>query len=176
MFDERNYPIKMSNVLPDRLFESIQDELIDWRLTNQSYNDDDPIFWTQSLNYKNTNIVFREAQTIIKYKLMKVLRRPLNSFRIHTNLATSGQKGSVFHTDDFNPGRLTFVLFANSNWDVQWGGENVVYNPHLEEYCYTTFIPNYGACFPSDWEHYGASPLSHTDEPRVSIAFLYDIM
>ena len=59
MFDERNYPIKMSNVL-DRLFESIQDELVYWKLTNQSYRDSDPVFWTQDKEYKNQNILFRE--------------------------------------------------------------------------------------------------------------------
>ena len=59
MFDERNYPIKMSNVLPDRLFESIQDELVYWKLTNQSYRDSDPVFWTQDKEYKNQNILFR---------------------------------------------------------------------------------------------------------------------
>ena len=72
MFDERNYPIKMSNVLPDRLFESIQDELVYWKLTNQSYRDSDPVFWTQDKEYK-IKIFYSERSAIVKYKLMKVL-------------------------------------------------------------------------------------------------------
>ena len=176
MFDDGDYPITMNEVLTDTLFNSLQDELVYWKLTNQSHLDTDPIFWRQDKEYKNQNILFKEAQTIIKYKLMKIIGKNLKSLRVHTNCATSGQRGSVFHTDDFNSGKLTFVLFANPEWNIQWGGESVVFNPYIDKYCYTPFIPNCGVCFPSEWEHYGASPLHHTEEARITIAFLYEIM
>lgn len=168
------YPLVLKNVLPAHLFASIQDDLRYWENVNKSYKNTDNDAADKFLGRtKPDELVFREAQTIIKYKLQRNFEYHLQSDRVMLNAAFPNTRGSVFHRDDNEECYLTFVLFSNLKWNTQWGGETVMYDG--ESYKYVPYIPNSGCLFPSHWEHYGASPNAHASSLRTSIAFMYKV-
>lgn len=169
-----DYPLVLENVLPGNLFVSIQDDLKYWENINKSYKNSDNDTSDTFLGRENIDeLVFREAQTIIKYKLQKHFEYHLESDRVMLNAAFPNTKGSAFHRDDTEECYLTFVLYSNLNWNTQWGGETIMYNG--ESYEYVPYIPNTGCAFPAHWEHYGASPNAHTSSLRTSIAFMFKV-
>ncbi len=162
--------IRIKEVLPLDLFHRLQDDLQYWELSNYSYGDS-PGF----LGRKNPDeLIFKEAQTIVKLKIQKYIPYHLKPVRVHLNAAFSNQKASIFHTDFDVNGMITFVLYTALHWNTQWGGETVIFTPE-NEYEYVPYMPNNGCFFPSHWEHFGASPNSHTECMRTSVAFGYKI-
>ena len=168
-------PLKLKNVLSLNTFCSISDELkyyARWSMTNQSdssYSKD--IAWGIE-GYQKRDLVYLKAASIIKLKLCKHIKKDLKLVRIHFNGQTCGQ-GSEFHTD-FDPEQFyTFILFTNTSWDTNWGGEFICLNPHTNEYDYTPYLPNTGVAIPSYWSHTGASPNNNTQEMRTTMAFSF---
>ena len=169
-----DYPIIIKKVLPDSLFLSIRDEFkyTGWRLTNYSNGKDSNERVSWRLNEPNNKLLFQKCGSIIKLKLQKHLRQNLNLIRVHSNGSTFGQS-TRFHIDFKNNDIWTFILFTEIDWNTQWGGEFVVYDPICQEYRYVPYIPNSGALIPSNWEHYGAAPNETTDNLRTTLAFSY---
>lgn len=164
----------ITNVLPVDLFYTLQDNwnYCGWELTNKSY-EGDSICWGLNKNYRNDNLSWFKAATIIKLKCQKYIRKPIQLTRIHINGQTRGQYSSFhYDTNEINV-EWSFILFTESHWDVQWGGEFICQNPKTEKYEYFTYMPNYGALIPSEWEHYGQSPNQTTDNLRTTVAFFY---
>jgi hypothetical protein len=79
----------------------------------------------------------------------------------------------MMHYDETNPGFTTLVLFTNYNWDTNWGGEFVCYNPIKKRYEYTPYVPNTAVVIPSSWEHKGSNPNNVTHKLRTSVGFMY---
>ena len=169
-----DYPIIIKKVLPDSLFLSIRDEFkyTGWRLTNYSNGKDSNERVSWRLNEPNNKLLFQKCGSIIKLKLQKHLRQNLNLIRVHSNGNTFGQS-TRFHIDFKNNDIWTFILFTEIDWNTQWGGEFVVYDPICQVYRYVPYIPNSGALIPSNWEHYGAAPNETTDNLRTTLAFSY---
>lgn len=164
----------ITNVLPTELFFTLQDNwnYCGWQLENKSY-EGDSLCWGLSKNNRNDNLSWFKAATIIKLKCQKYIRKPIQLTRIHVNGQTRGQYSS-FHVDVDNMiDEWSFILFTESHWDVQWGGEFICRNPITDTYEYFTYIPNGGALIPSYWEHYGQSPNQTTDSLRTTVAFFY---
>lgn len=162
-------PHLLTEVLPIPLFQAIFDEFEDgWKLNNYANIGDGTKSWGRA---EKNLLVFHEAASIVKLKIMKVLRRPVKLCKIHCNAQTQCQ-GAFFHTDFKNPEIWTFVLFTQRSWNTEWGGEFVCYNPNKEAYDFIPYIPNTGVLIPSCWEHVGRSPIQ-TQELRTSIAFSY---
>ena len=164
-----DYPIILRDALPTQLFMSMQEDLRFWEMSNGS-GGDCPKFLG---NTDVTPLIFKEAQTIVKYKLQKHFDHHLESIRVHLNAAFPNQAASQFHKDNLADEYLTFVLYTSPSWNVQWGGETVMFDG--ETYKYSPYIPNTGCLFPSKWDHYGASPNAHTAHLRTSIAFVYKV-
>lgn len=164
----------ITDVLPVELFFTLQDnwKYCGWHLDNKSY-EGDSICWGLGKNYRNDNLSWFKAATIIKLKCQKYIKRPIQLTRIHVNGQTRGQYTS-FHVDNGDEKNIwSFILFTESNWDVQWGGEFVCKNPVRNNYEYFTYTPNAGVLIPSYWEHYGQSPNQTTDKLRTTVAFMY---
>ena len=167
-----NHPILLENVLRGDLFLALQDDLRYWENSNYSYEDNSPTFLGR---INPDELVFKQAQTVIKYKIQKHFDYHLVSERVHLNAAFPNQRGSVFHIDNDTEDHITFVLYTNTTWNTQWGGETVVCSRLDGKYHYSPYLPNHGCFFPSHWEHYGASPNAHTDMMRTSVAFIYKV-
>jgi len=166
-----DYPIKFEYVLPHNLFNSIQDDLcFDWTLNNYSSSPDQHLSW--ALSTINDKILFYEAAAIIKLKILKHLKQKMQLIKIHVNGQTFGQVAE-FHYDFLEQNSWTFILFTNTFWNTQWGGEFVCQDPDTGKYNYTTYIPNCGVLIPAWWQHYGSSPNHSTDKLRTTIAFSY---
>lgn len=172
-----NYPIVLKDVFSSQKFFQLRDEFKygKWQLNNYSdpkhdEKSEERVFWTMENIWENITIY--ECASIIKLKIQKYLQQNLFFIRAHSNGSTFGQS-SRFHIDYESDDIWTFILFTEKNWNTQWGGEFVVYNPIEEEYNYTSYIPNSGALIPSNWQHYAMSPNERTDKLRTTIAFSY---
>ena len=166
-------------VLPVKNFIAVSDELernSAWSLINYSYNpkhvnqDSNKLSW--GFEYEHDRIAFYDAAIHIKLKIQKYIRNPIQLCKIHVNGQTTNQV-APFHTDFSEPWVWTFVLFTNLKWNTEWGGEFVCYNTNTNKYNYVPYIPNRGVLVPSNWDHYGSSPNSLTDNLRTSIGFSY---
>ena len=166
-------------VLPVKNFIAVSDELernSAWSLINYSYNpkhvnqDSNKLSW--GFEYEHDRIAFYDAAIHIKLKIQKYIRNPIQLCKIHVNGQTTNQV-APFHKDFLQPWVWTFVLFTNLKWNTEWGGEFVCYNTNTNKYNYVPYIPNRGVLVPSNWDHYGSSPNSLTDNLRTSIGFSY---
>ena len=170
-----DYPIIIKNVLNDRLFLDVNNNLrkhCRWQMKNKSYAEDDHISWV--VNPVHDHLTFYKASIIIQLKILRYIKKSIRLCKIHCNGQTRGQSAS-FHCDFPDDDVWTFVLFTEKNWNTQWGGEFVSQHPKTKEYFYTPYIPNTGTLIPSNWQHYGQSPNMSTNKLRTTIAFSYMI-
>ena len=171
-------PVIIKDVLDVTLFKDLWLEMNKysrWELSNFSYSTEvgnQQISWGMSPFHKNDSLLWFEAASIIKLKLLRHLRQQIQLCKIHFNSQTRGQI-SEFHQDFDEEDCWTFVLFTEEEWDTQWGGEFVSQHSVTGEYFYVPYIPNSGALIPAHWQHYGMSPNSITDKLRTTIAFSY---
>lgn len=86
---------------------------------------------------------------------------------IYANGQTYGQSGS-FH-QDHHEGH-TFLLYSNSHWDVEWGG-NTVFMDEDNVLKYIPPIPNRAVYFPGTILHYAESPTRRYSGLRMTVAF-----
>ena len=166
------YPIILSDVLPSQLFFSLRDEFqyTGWGFRNYSDGEGERTSWR--INEENDKLIMFQCASVIKLKIQKYLRQDLIFIKAHSNGSTFGQT-CKFHIDFKEHNVWTFVLFTEKDWNVQWGGEFVAFNPATREYKYVTYMPNCGALIPSNWDHYGAAPNEMTDQLRTTMAFSY---
>jgi hypothetical protein len=169
-----NFPIIIKNVLPIKTFLSINDEFryAGWQLTNYSDGGLGNERKAWKLNDRNTQLIMFECASIIKLKIKKYLNKDIFFIRAHSNGSTFGQT-SNFHIDFDEDDVWTFILFSSMNWNTQWGGEFVCFDPINKEYKYVPYIPNTGCLIPSNWHHYGSSPNETTDCLRTTLAFSF---
>ncbi len=167
---------RYDNLLPVDLFLAVQDDLQYWKFSNFSNGDSIDsygYFWGDGSRSKDL-LIFKKAQSIIKYKIMRDIKYHIKSHGVHLNCSTPNSMGSSFHTDFADDNYMTFVLYTAPTWNAQWGGETVVCKPD-GKYEYIPYRPNSGCIFPSKWEHYGASPNAFCKTIRTSLAFTYEV-
>ena len=163
------FPLIISQSIPDSLYSSLEDELKDnWSLNNISFPGK-PVAWT---TFDKDSLIYFECATIIKYKIEKHIKNRLRLIRIHVNGQTAAQV-TGFHKDFPEDNVWTAVFFFGPFWDLNWGGEFVCANPHNNTFHYAPYIPNTTCVIPSNWDHYGSSPNHMTDRLRITIAFSY---
>ena len=166
-------PITINNALPIDKLNRVREKLHrNWRLSGYSIGTDEVPFWSHGSTH-GKEIEYWDAGLHLKLILQKHLRVALQMENFRGNLATATQEGSSFHIDSNYDDRITAVVYGTPEWDVQWGGETVVFDGH--NYHYGTFIPNSCYVFPSHWEHYGASPNVRAKNPRITFAFMYRV-
>ena len=167
-------PIVIKNVLNEDLFCTIHDTMhkhMKWKLNNRSYHGGNAgLSW--GVYPRNADLIFYEAASIIKLKILKHIRHKVQLIKLHYNGQTSGQI-SEFHADFDEKLCWTFVLFTEKEWDTQWGGEFVSQHAETNEYFYTPYIPNTGVLIPAYWQHCGHPPFPCTDKIRTTVAFSY---
>lgn len=162
-------PKHFKDIFPINKFLEIEKDIQNsgWLYTNQSFKDDPYRSWTQSR--KNRPIIV-EASKTIQELLEEYLDTKLIHLRIHFNGQTIGQNGTM-HQDYLAPGFFTFVLFANSFWNIESGGETYVLHPDGKSHIFPV-VPNSGVLFPSEWFHWGNAPTVG-NLLRITVAYSY---
>ena len=93
-------PIVIKNVLNEDLFCTIHDTMhkhMKWKLNNRSYHGGNAgLSW--GVYPRNADLIFYEAASIIKLKILKHIRHKVQLIKLHYNGQTSGQI-SEFHAD-----------------------------------------------------------------------------
>ena len=122
------------------------------------------------------NLLFIKIGEYLKTSAKKVIRKPIKLIRINTNIQFLGQE-SNFHVDG-PPDKETWtlVVFANKDWNVEWGGAFVRYDDKNNKYDHVAAIPNTAALFEATSDHKGMAPTIHAIYPRMTIAFTYDVI
>lgn len=115
------------------------------------------------------NLQLLRLAQILKIKAQKILKKRLRIYRINTNVQFFGME-STFHTDGGDKD-WTFLVCANADWSVTWGGPFVVHTgDHPRDYKNVVFLPNKGILFRADLDHYGSAPNRICVHPRLTLA------
>lgn len=116
---------------------------------------------------------FIEIGSKLNLLCQKVLGQRTRLVRINTNIQFTGQE-STFHVDSSPEMRWwTLVLFANTSWSTEWGGELIV-NTDGRNYLGLPFLPNCGVLFDGSLPHKGAAPNRFCLTQRQSVAFSFE--
>lgn len=166
-----NFPHVIQNVLPSKTFFELDNHLANegWLRNNADYDIKTGLSWSV---LDENNLIYYDIASRLSLSIRKVLKEKLSLVKVHVNGQTMGQL-STFHQDSTWESVWTCVLFTNSNWDVNHGGEFTLYDPNEQTYKSVSYIPNACALFPAFWEHKGACPLTPDGGMRTSIAFTY---
>jgi len=106
-------------------------------------------------------------------KVKKTFDKNLSLKNVHANGQTYGQCG-YFHRDFAEENLYTLVYFTNPVWDVNWGGNLVLFDDKTQSIYNEPFEPNKAVLFPSNILHYGSEPSRLCSELRVTIAFVVE--
>jgi SM-20-related protein len=78
--------------------------------------------------------------------------------RVYANGHTYGGDGHL-HTDDERPGHFTSIYYAHADWQVNWAGETIFFDPHAETILASIFPrPGRLVHFPGWIPHAARSP------------------
>ena len=149
------------------LHQGIDPTYSNWVFNNPAY-DGGHMSWGRTPESLET--IFYDAATIIKYKVMRLLKKPLVLGRIHCNGQTSGQICD-FHSDFDDREAYTVILFTNLSWNTGWSGEFICLVDG--EYKISPYIPNQAVLIDASWQHSANCPNNKTDQLRTTVAFSY---
>lgn len=151
------------NIIPQENFIELSNLLSNgsWTFTGNS-GDGGFTFWYKDLINES---MFREdvfnlicTQTNKKFKLLQV----------YANGQTHGQPGHL-HLDSQDG--YTFLIYMNTFWNVEWGGNTVFFNDETKETAQVCPTPNLGILFHGSVLHYGADPSRHFNGLRMTVAY-----
>ena len=167
----------IEDCLPINDFRSLYDFLDptipnDWVLSNRVFVDGvvGKVSWCHDRK-QYWSLPFLNASVTIKYKIQKIIKKPLVLTRIHSNGQTSGQLCG-FHQDCPEPDKMwTVVLFTTPSWNSQWSGEFMCYTEG--QYKIAPYIPNNAVLIKAEEQHNANTPNGYTDSMRTTVAFTY---
>jgi len=113
-------------------------------------------------------------------RIKTLTERDFTISRIIANAQSTLQDGSPHH-DDISANSWTFILYCNSDWDYQWGGQTVFFDRYrtpngeidiVSNRVHNVYpIPNTGVLFPGNMMHYAQGPNRDFYEVRYSVAW-----
>lgn len=166
-----NHIINFDNLFSNADFYTINEYLQrdKWWFGHGSYPKNHPNFhnstpfWGMTLDDENyftdylLNII--QEKTNQKFSL----------YTVYANGHTYGTKGS-FHQDWFEDNGRTFLYYANSEWDVEWGGKTI-FDLGNGKYYYHLPKPNSAIYFPGIIPHTAESTTRLFTGLRVTVAW-----
>ena len=178
--------IRYKNVLPDDMFKELPRVLSQpkWGL-----NISDPAYQSHKLFWG----MILDDDPFFNKKMFGIIKKlTKKKFEINQILA-NGQsclQDGIPHADNQDPRAKTFILYANEEWDYQWGGQTVFFDRYAtktfnenretivnSDEIYNVYpIPNSAVFFPSNMIHYAQGPNRDFYGIRFTIAFhLFEI-
>ena len=134
-----------------------------------------PIFGGISKPYNQQgigdNINLLDLSSRLKIIAEQTLKVKLNLTRINTNIQFFGQD-SLLHIDASTDNFWTFLVFFNTNWLADHGGEFLLIRPDNSTLS-SLPIPNRGLLFRANLYHKGCAPNRVCGTPRFSVACTY---
>ena len=172
-------PYTIKSALDTDTFLRLWDRSLDpsnnaWTLSNRSYSNKGALSWTRA-DFRFEEGIISDVSTKIKLRIENDLNVNLVYERINVNGQTSGQMADI-HNDYSDDNHITAILFCCPQWNIQWGGSFTVYDLECDQYMIFPYIPNNLVVIPSQLDHYGESPNHFTQEMRVTIALMYEIV
>jgi len=174
--------IRYENFLPQKIFDGIMPHLHErnWGLSySHSQYQAHKVFWGMQLDI---NKFFNET---IFEQIKETTKKKFKINQILANAQSALQDGSP-HIDTENPKGITFIIYANTEWDYQWGGQTIffdryrIYNKLNNSFedivnssdVHTIFpVPNTAVYFPSNMYHYAMGPSRDYYGLRYTVAF-----
>ena len=105
--------------------------------------------------------------------LLNIIQKRTNTkfdlLTVYANGHTFGTKGS-FHQDWYDNSERTFLLYANPEWNVEWGG-NTVFDFGNGDYQFSVPRPNTAIMFPGVIPHCADATTRLFSGLRVTIAW-----
>lgn len=98
--------------------------------------------------------------------------RELELMRVHCNLIVYGDMAFPHRDCAPDRGDATVLVFANEEWDREWGGELTFFDGH-DVVASVTPKPGRMACFDGSLEHRVGIPMRECYEPRLTMAWKF---
>jgi len=117
------------------------------------------------------NINFLDLSSKLKIIAEQTLKVKLNLTRINTNIQFFGQDMSL-HIDASSDNFWTFLIFFNTDWHFDHGGEFLLIRPNNSTLS-SLPLPNRGILFKANLYHKGCAPNRFCGSPRFSVACTY---
>lgn len=113
------------------------------------------------------------------HKIQELSGQQYRLIRVYANGQTHGQCGTI-HVDtlspDSPPGKFfTFLYYANSKWDIEWGGHTMMILPGMQVFSRYP-EPNSAILFDSTFPHCGLEPTVWNPGMRVTIAYKLELL
>jgi hypothetical protein len=140
-----------------------------WGFGHGSYDKSHPQY-KNSIPFWGMNLDGEEYFT--DYLLNIIQKRTNTKFdllTVYANGHTFGTKGS-FHQDWYDNSERTFLLYANPEWNVEWGG-NTVFDFGNGDYQFSVPRPNTAIMFPGVIPHCADATTRLFSGLRVTIAW-----
>lgn len=174
---------KFEDILPLNMFYRAQEEIFP-RYNNWNYKKEGTLipeelddFYPQRMSVAKVNgdtlgwsLPLIEVGTWVKLVTEYTIKKKVDLVRINTNIQSFGQE-STYHTDG-SEREWTFLVFLNSNWNAEWGGDFTI---QLDNNFYMgiTPLPNSGILFRGDFFHKGNAPNRLCPTQRWSAAYTF---
>lgn len=91
--------------------------------------------------------------------------------RSYANGITKGIDQKI-HIDDNHPDSKTCIVYVNKEWNIDWGGETIIWNKDTRQIIYS-YLPKYNSVLiiPGNCYH-GVRPVSsYCDDLRITLMF-----
>ena len=113
------------------------------------------------------NDVIKNIWNILKVKYFKedIL------VRCYANGITKGIDQKI-HTDDYHLDSKTCIVYANKEWNVDWGGETIIWDKNKRQII-NSYLPKHNSILviPANC-HHGVRPISsYCDDLRITLMF-----
>lgn len=91
--------------------------------------------------------------------------------RCYANAITRGIDQKI-HTDDYHPDSKTCILYVNKEWNVDWGGETIIWDKEKRRIV-DSYLPKYNSILLISGNcHHGVRPVSsYCDDLRMTLMF-----
>lgn len=152
-------------------FEKILEKVSEpkWQFGHSSYAAEDPRFKFCHLFWK---IEFNEDKFFTEHLLNIIQEKTNQSYiceHVYANGQTYGLDGTL-HQDYYDDERRTFLLYANVDWRVEWGGATQFYLEQNELYSIYP-EPNKAIIFPGVIYHSSAPTSRLFNGLRITVAW-----
>ena len=182
----------IDGVLNKQEFSSVYDEFLNpydrIKAKREDYTSKTKPYWF-ALHKGASDLGIGDNTKFISYGyrigyFIKKLLKPNFDFeltRINTNIQYQYQESS-FHQDGYYSvvdgvevpkWTWTFLLFASSTWDTEWGGEFICATQQPGAYQNISYMPGKCVLFNGHLDHRGSAPNCFSEMPRITVAWTY---